>query len=84
MVTRDTTDIILTGIIDRIRTTATMQGRRFIGTVAIAIIATIVTTVTGTNDVEYQIHWAGLEGISSRLILLAATVIPLARSPMFR
>jgi hypothetical protein len=74
MVTRDTATVItLTGIIDRIRTTATMQGRRFIGTVAIAIIATIViivTTVTGNNDVKYQIHCAGLEGIPSRLIFL--------------
>ena len=54
MVIRDITDITLTGIIDRIRTMATMQGLRSIGRAAIAIIATIViiiTIVTGNNEV---------------------------------
>ena len=51
MVTRDPTDIILMGIIDRIRTMATMQGLRSIGRADIVIIATIVTIVTGNNEV---------------------------------
>ena len=51
MVIRDITDITLTGIIDRIRTMATMQGLRSIGRADIVIIATIVTIVTGNNEV---------------------------------
>jgi hypothetical protein len=57
------------GTTGRIRTMATIQGLRFIGTAGIAIIATIaiIVTTTGTNDAEYRIHGAGLERIPSRL-----------------
>ena len=81
MATRATdTDIIRMGIIDRIRTMATMEDLHSTGLEAIDITGTIVTIITIGTKVEQGLKSTELACHTSQLFFFARTVVLIGRN----